>query len=381
NDNRELSTVLCSVIVPIFNGMDFLPEFYASLEKARPEAGCEVILVDDCSAEPVMSCLPSGLADNQLTMLRNTENRGYAATVNRGLQVAKGDVLFVLNSDLVLQSDCLHALLDFLNKNSRVGVVGAKLTAPDSGLIQHAGMAFGRHSRRHVFLGQQPNHSLCNKVRACQVVTGAIHAFGRQTRDAVGFLDERYFNHNEDLDYCLRARAIGLQNYYLPSAEAAHWESVSGPSRFIGQEEADALFWTTWGGQVDTDLRPIADEMVQHLIATGLGASLESFDVLNFCKSLDGDLILDALRQALPNAIGSVDRINPYRLRSQNLSFSMLLPHWWQDNPRPYLYLVDEIGRLSENWQWFQQRREVCGPEIIIDANLRHVLVGMSEAT
>ncbi|MEJ2003360.1 MAG: hypothetical protein P8X77_18705 [Maritimibacter sp.] len=190
-------------------------------------------------------------------------------------------------------------------------------------------------------------------------------------------MDEKYFNHNEDLDYCLRARALGLQNYYVPSAEATHWESVSGPSRFIGQEEADALFWTTWGKQVETDLGHLADETVQHLIETGSGLFHRPFDVLNLCKSLDGDLILDTIRQALPEAVGTVQHINPYRLRSQDLSFSMLLPHWWQDQPRPYLYLVDEIGRLSENWQWFQRRREVCGPELVIDANLRHFTHGL----
>jgi hypothetical protein len=45
----------------------------------------------------------------------------------------------------------------------------------------------------------------------------------------------------------------------------------------------------------------------------------------------------------------------------------MLLPHWVVDEPKPFIYIVDEYRELEDNVLWFRNRRRVVEEELIID--------------
>ncbi len=101
-----------SVVIPAYNGRELLAKYLPALLAASRKCPVpvEVIVVDDASrddsAEFVRSCFP------EVTVLVNEMNIGFAATMNRGIAVATGDILLALNTDMAVSDDLFGKPLD-----------------------------------------------------------------------------------------------------------------------------------------------------------------------------------------------------------------------------------------------------------------------------
>jgi O-antigen biosynthesis protein len=355
-----------SIIVPIFNGIRYLPSFLDSLEAAAPE-GSRVYLVDDASTEPVDTAVPSTALFMNAVRLRNDVNLGYSGSVNRAFSICDGDYIFQLNTDLILDPNCLTAMIEFLSTNKKAGIVGSKLVYPTNGRVQHVGMTFGQLSKRHVFEGMAASHPLCCRDRDCQIVTGATAGMTRQAFNALGPLDEAYFNSNLDLDHCLRSIKLGFRNSVVAASMAYHWVSQSGPARFAGFNEAQALLWRQWGAMIKTDLPRFLDEAIEFLLGTRPELAGVEFEILNLSTSIDEALIVDALDRAWPGVRARVAHHRTRNLAASQLWLPMILPHWKRATPQPFIYIVDSAQMLSQNSLWFERRRRIVTEEIVID--------------
>ncbi|HEV2755570.1 MAG TPA: glycosyltransferase [Actinomycetota bacterium] len=355
-----------SVIVPVFNGIRYLPEFFESLAAALPEDS-EVILVDDASTEAVYDTFPERLGGAPVVRLRNERNLGCAAAKNRGFQVATGDVLIHLNSDLVLDSRCLTAMVDVIARRDDVGIVGSKLVFPTTGLVQHVGMTFGNHTTHHVYFELPADHPLSNKSRDVQITTGATVAMSRRVLGRIGLLGESYFNHSDDTDHCLRAVREGYRNVVAAESVAYHWESVSGPTRFARIRQSEALFWATWGSHFAVDLDRFVDEALDHLVDAIPGIETTPFEILNLSRGADDAIVLDCLSRRWPSSRQRVRHYRQMNNASDRLWLPILLPHWIAREPAPFIYLVDHYRELEENARWFEMRRATVEHELVVD--------------
>jgi GT2 family glycosyltransferase len=365
-----------SVIVPIFNGLAYLPTFFDSLQTALPDDS-QLILVDDGSVEPVWDTVPEFPRANSVVRLRNETTFGYSAAVNRAFSQASGDVIVQLNTDLILQPDCIKAMINLIEAEDRVGLVGSKLVYPSTGRAQHIGMAFGNHTKAHVFLDLPASHPLCEKTREMQIMTGATVAMTRRVLDLIGPLDESYFNHNEDLDHCLLAVEHDLRNFTCAESVAHHWESRSGPARFAGQIAADGRFWSRWGDSFEIDLARFVDEALDHVLHQSPQLEATPFQVLDLSRGADQPIVLERLGRRWP---GIDAKAWPHRQMSnpsERLWLSLLLPHWVVSDPVPFIYLVDRHRELEENVLWFENRRLLVEDEIVVD--LKGVALHTSE--
>ena len=116
-----------SFIVPLFNHVQQTQEMLDSLLAHMP-AGLEfeILLADDASTDGTAAWLAT-LRHPQIKTLRSEVNRGYAANNNAAARQAKGEVLALLNNDLLLQAGWLPPMLDLLlSPQGKVGVVGKK---------------------------------------------------------------------------------------------------------------------------------------------------------------------------------------------------------------------------------------------------------------
>jgi hypothetical protein len=355
------------VIVPLYNGMPHLDAFFESLSRALPERS-QVIVVDDGSTEPVLGAVPDLPRAGEVIRIRNEMNLGNAGAVNRAFGDATGDILVQLNSDLVLDPDCITAMVKaIVQGGSTRGIVGSKLVYPTTGNTQSVGMAFGRHSKRHVFRHLPQDHPLCRRSRETQVVTGATVAMSRPVLEKLGPLDDTLYNHNLDLDHCLRAVQCGFRNYMCVESLAYHWRNRSGVIRYAREEAAEAAFWGKWSGGYEVDLGDFFAEALDHLLACDPRLGTMPFSILDFTRSEDQSIALVAL-EARWSGIG--DRVVSYRQMSNDsndLWIPLLVPNWTIQDPVPFVYLVDSHRELDENAMWFARRREVVSEEIVID--------------
>jgi glycosyltransferase involved in cell wall biosynthesis len=148
-----------SIVIPSYGRKSFLAEALRSVEMQTYPAH-EVIVVDDCSPDPVE--LPSGV-DLNVNLLRLPVNGGPGAARNAGLQVASGDWLLFLDDDDMLTPDRLKMAVEDMS-GARSHAAGVELFWPDGSAQRYAAKYFEGDLRRtfnrgpHPCMGQVVHH-------------------------------------------------------------------------------------------------------------------------------------------------------------------------------------------------------------------------------
>ena len=277
-----------SVIVPVYKALEFLRYQIAAFATDAGCDGVELVLVLDSpdQAEEVEMRMRAlhGLYGVAVRMVVHRRNFGYAPAVNTGVARSRGDILVLMNSDVVPATDgwltALQARLTWgleADGAASVGAVGPKLLFHDDS-IQHAGMIFDRDLRgsyfnRHEFKGYPRSYAPANQARPVPVLTGACLMLTRETFGAVGGLCEDYVVGDfEDSDFSLRIAATGKSLWVEPSAELYHYERQS-----IGQNDSytktRACGYNRW--LHDSRWRPELDRLTQARAAAALTPAVE----------------------------------------------------------------------------------------------------------
>ncbi len=156
----------------------------------------------------------------------------FSRQVNRGIRLARGDCILLLNNDIeVIEPGWLKEMVSCLAYPG-AGIVGARLLYPN-GALQHAGVIMGLGSvAGHWFCGSKGGtpgpQSRLNVRQTFAAVTGACMLISRACLDAVGFLDETSFAiAYNDVDFCMRAGRLGFRVVWTPFATLYHHESAS----------------------------------------------------------------------------------------------------------------------------------------------------------
>ncbi len=207
-------------------------------EAARAGVGIELVVVDHSEDEAEQRRLEAHHPDRLL--LRR--NRGFAAGVNAGLEVAAAPTLLVANPDIVLEEGALGGLLAALS--SGWDVVGPQLElggwlfppADRQTPFEHLERVLASHSwwlwRRR--LGAELGR--CRRVwdsgdpASVANLSGALILFSRALASKVGPWDEGYFLFFEETDWLLRARRCGARLGLVPKARMLHcWGHAADP--------------------------------------------------------------------------------------------------------------------------------------------------------
>jgi GT2 family glycosyltransferase len=205
----------------------------------------EIILVDDVSTDGTREWL-GGVGDAYRVIL-NERNLGFGGATNRGAAQARGEVLALLNNDLVLGRGWLGPMLAALEGlGPRAGVVGNVQFDAASLQLDHAGIFINLKGKPEHIRREPPLPSrLLRPVRRVAAVTGACVLVNRETWLRLGGFDETFVNGCEDVDLCLRAREAGLVNAVALRSRVAHHVSAS-PGRKRRDEENTRILVLRW---------------------------------------------------------------------------------------------------------------------------------------
>jgi len=239
-------TFAASVVIPLFNKVEHTAECLVSIAEHTDPTLYEVVLVDNGSTDATGQLLDH--LDGDVQIIRNATNLGFARGCNQGARAACGHHLVFCNNDVEVRDGWLEPLLDVLDGEPDVAIVGARLLFPD-GTVQHAGVRTvltpdGKIVPTHDPYGVPP---VPESRRDVDVVTGALMGVRRSFFEAVGGFLIEYWNGLEDVDLCLTARSQGLRVVYEPRSTSVHHESASGSERFSATDENEALFNRRWG--------------------------------------------------------------------------------------------------------------------------------------
>ncbi len=125
---------MISIVIPTYNASRFIPDLLGSIFKQAVD-DMEVIIVDDCSTDNTVELVKK----YPVRLIEMEKNGGPARARNRGVREAKGDIIFFLDSDVIVLDGAVRAVKEHFQKNpSAKCVIGICATESlNEGFVPH----------------------------------------------------------------------------------------------------------------------------------------------------------------------------------------------------------------------------------------------------
>lgn len=238
-----------TIVIVSFNVRDDLARCLESLAQHGSRRRTEIVVVDNASSDGTAVMVRERWPGVRLIDL--PENRGFAAANNVGVRATEASGsrwILLLNSDTLVASGALDALIDRAEALEDVAVAGPRLVNADG----RPELSFGAmpaplaeiRQKRVVMGALRGDSSALREVERRTAreqfpdwVSGACLLARRADANAAGLLDERYFMYLEDADFCAAVRALGRKILFTPAATITH---LRGRSRRTAPRTAEA---------------------------------------------------------------------------------------------------------------------------------------------
>ncbi len=217
-----------AVVILNYNGKHYLEQFLPSVCAYSSEA--DVIVADNASTDDSISFLEQHYPSLQIIKLQ--ENGGFSKGYNLALEQLKGKYSYyvLLNSDVEVTPSWLEAPLALLEQHKEVGACQPKLkdfykkdtfeyAGAAGGFIDRLGYPF---CRGRIFLNMEQDTGQYDQ--ACKVfwASGACMFVRASLYHELGGLEEDFFAHMEEIDFCWRLQRAGYAVAYTPNSEIFH---------------------------------------------------------------------------------------------------------------------------------------------------------------
>jgi len=226
-----------SVVIVNYNSGSMLASCIQALIASTIEP--EIIVVDNASTDD--SILMAKLVANEgaFRVIENLRNLGFAKANNVAIKVARGRYILFLNPDNIVQSDTLQRMVELMKQNLNAGMAGCVVLNPDGTeqrgcrrneprLINSMMDMFpffrssGQDSKKSSY--DQRLEPLPVEVIEVDAISGSFMFTEKSAVEKVGPMDEGYFLHCEDLDWCKRFRRKGYSVIFVPYVKATHYQ-------------------------------------------------------------------------------------------------------------------------------------------------------------
>jgi len=229
-----------SVCIVNWNTRDCLHECLTALGQCPPAgAEMEVIVVDNASADGSAAMVASEFSP--VSLIGNSDNKGYAEGNNQALERATGDFLLLLNPDVVVHPGSLTRALAFMAEHPDAGALGCRLVGadgetqrsvrgfPDPGPVLWDAAGLSRlFPRSRLFGAYRMTFFDYDRVSEVDQPMGSFLLLTRAALDKVGLMDPQFPIFFNEVDWCWRAkRAGGFRIYYTPDAVVTHYGGSS----------------------------------------------------------------------------------------------------------------------------------------------------------
>lgn len=222
----EAKKVKISVVVLSWNTKGLLRDCLKSVKQSLVgDFKVEIIVVDNASNDGSVEMVKREFSETRLII--NEKNLGYGKGNNVGIKAAKGEYVLVLNSDTIIDKGAIEKLVEFLDKNKGVAIVGPKLLNSDGtpqancGRFPNLTISFIMLYLEHFGLGRLVRWSP-DKSQFVDWLMGAAFIARREVFEKIGGFDEKIFMYMEEIEWFYRARKAGFKAYFLKEAEIVH---------------------------------------------------------------------------------------------------------------------------------------------------------------
>lgn len=241
--------LLCSIVIPTYNGRLLLGRCLASLIEHRPVGRLiELIVADDASTDDTQSWLSE--THPEVKVVRLGRNQGFCAAANAGIEAATGEFIQLLNNDAEVTAGWIEAgLAPF--ENAKVGSVAPLvLFRADPGRVDSAGdgyAAFGWPSKRGH--GQDAARWHRKPMKKVFGASGSSAFYRASALRSAGVFDPCFGSYYEDVDLAFRLRWAGYECIHVPECRILHdvsatYDHGSPTLQRRMSRNSEVLFWS-----------------------------------------------------------------------------------------------------------------------------------------
>lgn len=217
-----------AIVILNWNGRSLMERFIPVLLDNVPKENCFVVVADNGSTDDSLPWLQANYPTVEVIALDH--NYGYAGGYNRALQLVEADYYVLLNSDVEVTPGWLDALTTFMEDNPDAGICQPKIRSmARRDCFEYAGAAGGyidRYGypfcRGRILSYIEKDRGQYDEPDQCFWASGACMMVRSDLYHYLGGLDETFFAHMEEIDFCWRAKLAGHQVWAVPEAVVYH---------------------------------------------------------------------------------------------------------------------------------------------------------------
>ncbi|MEJ7589663.1 MAG: glycosyltransferase family 2 protein [Ferruginibacter sp.] len=221
------NTPLVSIVILNWNGKAFLQKFLPSV-LASDYRNKRVIVADNASTDDSVLFLQRHFPDVEI--LINTSNEGFAKGYNSALRQVKSDYYVLLNSDVEVVPGWIEPIIELMENDRSIAACQPKiLSFQNRSCFEYAGACGGwldwlgyPFARGRIFDILETDHGQYNEAAPCFWASGAAMFVKAAVYHKTGGLDEYFFAHQEEIDFCWRLQLAGYKVFVQPASVVYH---------------------------------------------------------------------------------------------------------------------------------------------------------------
>lgn len=234
-----------AIVILNYNGKRFLEEFLPNVcESVAVAADAAVFVADNASTDDSVSFLKEKFPLVNLILF--SQNYGFAGGYNKSLLQIDADYFVLLNSDVKVKTDWISPLTEYMDAHPDVAACQPKIHSfYDESKFEYAGAAGGYidkygfpFCRGRIFSTCEADYGQYDTVQEIFWATGACLMVRKEDYVQMGGLDEAFFAHMEEIDFCWRLQSRGRKIVCVPQSLVFH---VGGGTLTVGSPQKTFL--------------------------------------------------------------------------------------------------------------------------------------------
>jgi hypothetical protein len=221
------TTKRTAVVILNWNGKKFLEQFLSGVVRNTADQA-RIIVADNASTDDSIDYLKTHHPEVEIIAMK--ENTGFTGGYNRALQLVDSEYLVLLNSDIEVTPGWLNPIIALMDREPTIGACQPKIRDYyRREKFEYAGAAGGYldklgypYCRGRIFQSLETDNGQYDDTRPVFWATGACMVVRNDCYKKLGGLDERFFAHMEEIDFCWRLHRAGYQVYVCPESVVYH---------------------------------------------------------------------------------------------------------------------------------------------------------------
>lgn len=217
-----------SIIIPTWNTAEITLKCIKSINHFFQNR-YEIIVVDNGSTDNTEQLLSKM---NNIKYIKNNKNLGFSKANNIGAQTASGDYLLFLNSDMEIIDNSLEKMLEYIENNQQIGIIGPKFLnidkSPQASVFPNQNIT---NAFKEFWLNKKTYSKYIpstKKPLSVENISGGALLIKKNLFNKIGKWNEKYFMYFEDLDICRKIKKQKKDIIYFPSCSIIHRHGSSG---------------------------------------------------------------------------------------------------------------------------------------------------------